>query len=157
MSHSRRISSRLWRWMHRLNRRISGNYRRGARLGQLVLLLTTTGRKTGLPRTTPLQYEIVDDVIYVASARGQKADWFRNIVANPHVQVQIRDQRFDSEAEPITDPARIADFLELRLKRHPIMLRMMLAAEGLPLRFDRAALEQFAAQKALVAIRDAEV
>jgi deazaflavin-dependent oxidoreductase (nitroreductase family) len=121
-----------------------------------VLLLTTIGRKTGLPRTTPLQYEIVDDVIYVASARGQKADWFRNVVADPHVRVQIKDRQFEALAEPITDPARIADFLELRLRRHPRMLRLMLLAEGLPLKFGRAELERFAAGKALVALRRTE-
>jgi deazaflavin-dependent oxidoreductase (nitroreductase family) len=143
--------------MHRLNRRISGNYRRGARLSRLVLLLTTTGRKTGLPRTTPLQYEIVDSVIYVASARGKEADWFRNVIANPRVKVQIKDEQFEAEAEPITDPARIADFLELRLKRHPVMIRLLLWAEGLPARFGRTALETFAANKAIVAIRMPQV
>jgi deazaflavin-dependent oxidoreductase (nitroreductase family) len=121
-----------------------------------VLLLTTTGRKTGLPRTTPLQYEIVDGVIYVGSARGQKADWFRNVVANPRVHVQIKDQQFEADAEPITAPVRIADFLELRRKRHPIMLRVLLAVEGLPLRFNRADLERFAVGKALVALRRTE-
>jgi hypothetical protein len=109
-----------------------------------------------VPRTTPLQYERVDGVIYVASARGQAADWFRNIVANPRVKVQIEDEQFETDAEPITDPARIADFLELRLKRHPIMMKLMLAVEGLPLRFDRAALKRFAARKALVALRRRE-
>lgn len=142
--------------MHWLNRRVSRSYRRGARLGRLVLLLTTTGRKTGLPRTTPLQYEMVDGVIYVASARGQAADWFRNVVANPCVTVQIEDEQFAALAEPVTDPARIAGFLELRLQRHPIMLRLMLAAEGLPPWFDRVALERFAAGKALVAMRRIE-
>ncbi|HET7090304.1 MAG TPA: nitroreductase/quinone reductase family protein [Anaerolineae bacterium] len=157
MAHSRRIPIWLWRWMHRLNRRISGGYRRGARLGRLVLLLTTTGRKTGLPRTTPVQYEIVDGAIYVASARGQEADWFRNIVANPRVRVQIKDEQFEALAEPITDPTRVADLLELRLKRHPVMIRLMLLAEGLPLRFNRTALETFAADKAVVAIRMPQV
>ena len=119
----------------------------------LVLLLTTTGRKSGLPRVTPLQFEAVDGLIYVASARGQEADWFRNIVVDPRVHVQTQERQFDGFAEPITDPSRIAGFLETRLHRHPVMLRLLLLLEGLPWNPDHARLERFAQGKALVMIR----
>jgi deazaflavin-dependent oxidoreductase (nitroreductase family) len=128
----------------------------GPVVGRLVLLLTTTGRKTGLPRVTPLQYEENDGAIYVASARGQKADWFRNILADPHVEVRVRSRRFRGVAETITDPARIADFLELRLRRHPKMIGAILQREGLPAQPDRAQLESYAARLALVVIRPEE-
>jgi deazaflavin-dependent oxidoreductase (nitroreductase family) len=128
----------------------------GPLVGRLVLILTTTGRKSGLPRTTPLQYEEQDGLIYVASARGQRADWFRNVVADPRVEVQVGARRFRGLAEPITDPACIADFLELRLRRHPRMVGAMLRGEGLPARPGRAQLEQFAAKIAVVTIRPHE-
>jgi deazaflavin-dependent oxidoreductase (nitroreductase family) len=128
----------------------------GPVVGRLVLLLTTTGRKTGLPRVTPLQYEENDGAIYVASARGQRADWFRNILADPHVEVRVRSRRFRGVAETITDPARIADFLELRLRRHPKMIGAILQREGLPAQPDRAQLESYAARLALVVIRPEE-
>lgn len=124
----------------------------GPVVGGLILLLTTTGRKTGLPRVTPLQYEEQDGVIYVASARGREADWFRNSLANPRVEIRVKARRFHGQAEPITDPARVADFLELRLKRHPRMMGAMLRGEGLAARPDRAQLEKFAAKIAVVAI-----
>jgi len=38
----------------------------GPVIGRVVLLLTTTGRRSGLPRVTPLQYEQIDGAIYVA-------------------------------------------------------------------------------------------
>ena len=142
--------------MRKLNRRIAtrvigrGRGPRGA-----VLLLTTIGRKSGQPRVTPLQYEEERGVIYVAAARGPHADWFRNVQANLQVKVQIADRVFEGLAEPVVDPARIADFLLLRLKRHPIMMRAMLALEG-QWRCRRADLERFAADKALVAIRPSE-
>ncbi len=126
--------------------------RAGGRRPKFVLLLTTTGRKTEQPRVTPLQFEEDAGIIYVASARGQDADWFRNIVANPQVQVQIQERRFSARAEPITDPARIADFLELRLQRHPRMLGAMLRMHGLSGKADRTQLEKLAATLALVAI-----
>jgi deazaflavin-dependent oxidoreductase (nitroreductase family) len=127
------------------------NYKRGIGPTRIVLLLTTIGRKSGLPRVTPLQYEEVEGQIYVASARGRQADWYKNILRNPNVRVQIRQREFDATAEPVTDPARIADFLELRLRRHPVMVRLIMHLfDRLPLRFTRADLEELSKEKALV-------
>ncbi len=122
-------------------------------LGCFVLLLTTTGRKSGLPRVTPLQYEELDGAIYVASARGAKADWFRNILADPCVKVRIKSREFEGLAEPVTDPCRIADFLELRLQRHPQMVGAILRSVGLPASPSRGELEEYASQLAMVIIR----
>ncbi len=152
MTQTHRTLSLPWRLMRFLNRRLMPKTRPEVRLSGLVLLLTTTGRKSGLPRQTRLQYEKDGGVIYVAAARGQQADWFRNIVANPRVEVQFEGQSLRGLAEPITDSIRIADFLELRLKRHPLMIRLMLLSHGL-FRTDRVHLERLAAQLALVAIR----
>lgn len=141
----------IYHRMRQLNQRMAANYRRGVGPTRMVLLLTTTGRTSGLARVTPLQYEEVDGLYLVASARGQQADWFKNILANPQVQVQLRDRVFSALAEPVTDPARITDFLALRLRRHPIMVRLIMhLADGLPLRFSRADLSRLAAGKALV-------
>lgn len=114
---------------HRLrffNSRMAVNYRRGFGPTRFVLLLTTIGRKTGQLRVTPLQFEEVDGAFYIASARGQAADWFKNILKNPKIHGQIRNWEFDATAEPVTDPSRIADFLELRLRRHPMMVRLIM-------------------------------
>lgn len=124
----------------------------GPIIGRLILLLITTGRKTGQPRTTPLQYEEINGNFYLGSALGQKADWFKNILANPQVEVCVKSKRFRGVAEPVTDPVRIADFLELRLKRHPLIIGVILRSEGLPQNPDRAQLEAYASQLAMVVI-----
>ena len=124
--------------------------------GRLVLLLTTTGRKSGKPHVTPLQYEEIDGAIYIGAGRGQEADWFRNIVANPHIAVEVKSRRFRGVAEPITDPARIADFLALRMQRHPKMVGAILRIAGLPSRPTRAQLEEYALNRAMVVIRPGE-
>lgn len=121
--------------------------------GRMVMLLTTIGRVSGKERVTPLQYEEIDGVIYIASARGVKADWYRNILANPHVTVRIKGRQFAGLAEPTTDPKPIADFLEIRLQRHPRMIGMLLRREGLAKNPSRCELEDFAANKAMVIIR----
>jgi len=100
----------------------------GPIIGRLVLLLTTRGRKTGLLRVTPLQYEQIEGKYYVGSAFGETS----------------------------TDPFRIADFLEVRLARHPRMIGMMLRAEGLPPSPSRQDLESLAADKALVILHPTE-
>ncbi len=141
----------IYHRMKSLNTRMIANYQRGIGPTQVVLLLTTVGRRSGQPRVTPLQFEEVGDVIYIASARGKDADWFKNIIANPNVHVQIRDRKFDARAEPVTDPVRIAEFLELRLRRHPVMVRMIMHLfDGLPFRFSHADLEAMSAGKAMV-------
>jgi deazaflavin-dependent oxidoreductase (nitroreductase family) len=122
-------------------------------LGRMILLLTTTGRKSGLPRLTPLQYELVDGHYCIGSARGVKADWFRNILADPHVRVRVKSKEFAAIAEPVTDPARIADFLELRLRRHPRMVGLILKSEALPPHPSRTQLEEYARGLAMVITR----
>ena len=121
--------------------------------GRIVLLLTTTGRVSGLPRVTPLQYEEIEGAIYVASARGTQADWFKNIRANPQVRVRVKSRDFEGLGEAVIDPVRIADFLALRLERHPLFVGGLMRMEGLPKNPTRAQLEQFAAGKAMVVIR----
>jgi deazaflavin-dependent oxidoreductase (nitroreductase family) len=144
----------IYHYMRQLNARMVKNYLRGIGPTRIVLLLTTIGRKSGQPRVTPLQFEEVEGAVYIASARGQQADWFKNILANPRVQVQMRERKFETKAEAVTDPARIADFLELRLRRHPIMVRLIMHLfDGLPLRFNRTDLEELCADKALVILR----
>jgi deazaflavin-dependent oxidoreductase (nitroreductase family) len=120
--------------------------------GRLVLLLTTTGRKSGKLRVTPLQYEEIDGRIYIASARGTNADWFQNIVADPRISIQVGSRKFRGRAEAVTDPVRIADFLEHRLQRHPRMVGSLMRIEGLPANPTRAQLEAFASEKAIVII-----
>ena len=124
----------------------------GPIIGRFILLLTTTGRKSGLQRVTPLQYEEIDGFIYVGSARGTRADWFCNILADPRVRVRVKNRQFDAMAEAVTNACRIADFLELRLKRHPKMVGAILKSEGLPASPSRNDLEDYAKKLAMVII-----
>lgn len=66
-----------------------------------VLILTTIGRKSGEQRSTPLIYQPYgDDVLVVASNGGadQPPLWYRNIEANPEVQVQVKSDRYTARA-----------------------------------------------------------
>jgi deazaflavin-dependent oxidoreductase (nitroreductase family) len=125
----------------------------GPIIGKIILLLTTTGRITGKQRVTPLQYEEIDGAYYLGAARGLQADWVHNIQANPKVEIRVKSHHFHGRAEIVTDPARTADFLEVRLERHPFMLGMMMEkAHHLPKRPSRTQLEELAKDEALVII-----
>ncbi len=81
----------------------------GKMFGTDVLLLTTTGRKTGVARTTPLLFgRDGDDVIIVASFGGQPQHpaWYGNLVANPRVTVQIRGEVRERTARTATPEER---------------------------------------------------
>ena len=77
--------------------------------GQLTLLLTTHGRKTGLLRRTALIYgEDGDRYIVVGSNSGkeQHPAWYMNLLENPEVQVQVGAKQFATQARPATGEER---------------------------------------------------
>jgi deazaflavin-dependent oxidoreductase (nitroreductase family) len=78
--------------------------------GSPVVLLTTTGAKTGQPRINPLVSLIDDDgtMYVIASAAGapKHPAWFHNLVATPSVQVEYGTETFQANASVITGEKR---------------------------------------------------
>ena len=73
--------------------------------GTTTLLLTTTGRRSGEPRTTPLIYQKYGDAyLIVASKGGADAPpaWYLNLQANPDVTLQVWGDRFGARARTAT-------------------------------------------------------
>lgn len=69
--------------------------------GRAILLLTTTGAKSGQRRTTPMMYiRDGDRLIVIASNAGAPAhpDWYHNMVAHPDVTVEVGTETFDARA-----------------------------------------------------------
>ena len=156
MSVVERLPRFVWRLFRFLPPRLAYSLGLGSIAGRAVLLLTTIGRRSGLSRVTPLLYDEIDGIIYVGSARGEKADWYRNLQANRNVEVTVGSRRFRGFADPITDPLKVADFLEKRLKLHPLLTTAVMRIEGLGATHSREQLEQYARRRTLVAIRPAD-
>ena len=73
--------------------------------GTSILLLTTKGRKSGEPRTTPLIYGTAgDDYVIVASKGGadEPPGWYVNLQAEPDVELQVLDEVFPARARTAT-------------------------------------------------------
>lgn len=73
-----------------------------------LLLLTTRGRRTGEPRTSPMMYVRAtsdDRLLVIASNAGAPRDpqWYQNLVATPTVTVELPGTTFEASATPLTD------------------------------------------------------
>ncbi|MGO8769355.1 MAG: nitroreductase family deazaflavin-dependent oxidoreductase [Mycobacterium sp.] len=92
-------------WIYRrTNGKLGGVFQKSA-----VALLTTTGRKTGQPRVSPLLYlRDGDRVILVASQSGREKNplWYLNLKADPKVSVQIKDEVLQLRARDATAEER---------------------------------------------------
>ena len=112
----------LMRWLLRVPPLF---YRIGlaGRLGPRLLLLTTTGRKTGRRRTVGLNYVLDESTVYVFSGFG-RTDWYANLVDDPNVEVQIGRARWAGIASPVVDPEE--------RKRARSLLRTMGPSQGPP-------------------------
>jgi deazaflavin-dependent oxidoreductase (nitroreductase family) len=69
--------------------------------GTKILLLTTTGRKSGEQRTTPLIYAPHGDAYTVVASKGGSdapPAWYLNLTENPEVEVQVKGDRFPARA-----------------------------------------------------------
>ena len=84
--------------------RVGGNFE-----GAPMVIITTTGAKSGQPRTIPLVYlPDGDRVVIFASKAGAPTnpDWYHNIVANPNLTVEVGSETYEAVAEEITGEER---------------------------------------------------
>ncbi len=133
-----RLNKRLGWWWSKLHVRL---YRlvHGRLVGQMrgrpIVLLTTTGRSSGLGRTVPVTV-MRDATGYVAIASYQP-QWFRNLLASPEAQIQDRDAQLDVVAAVDDDPGTREAFRAF----YPALTRIEAhaqAAAGVPIvRFTR--------------------
>ena len=72
-------------------------------IGGRIMVITHTGRKTGKKRRTPVNYNVVDGEIYCTAGFGSKSDWYRNVVADPRIEVWLPDGWWAGVVEDASD------------------------------------------------------
>ena len=97
---------------HRAVYRLSGGRLLGRVAGMPVLMLTTTGRRTGRARTTPLTYfELGDEIAIVASNGGEDSPprWWLNLQAEPRATIAIagRSEQVTARAATAAEHAQL--------------------------------------------------
>jgi deazaflavin-dependent oxidoreductase (nitroreductase family) len=86
-----------------------------------VLLLTTRGRRSGLPRQTLVSFmPLLDGRYVIFSGWGIKSDWYRNVRADPRVRINVGRQQLNATAKLVEDPEQ----------RRGLMLRMAARSSG---------------------------
>jgi deazaflavin-dependent oxidoreductase (nitroreductase family) len=97
----------------------------GWMLEKRFLLLTTSGRKTGKLRFTPLEFEFnpQEDWYRVSPGWGGNTDWYKNVLNNPTVAVQVGRRTFNALAEPVP-LEEVAKNMQNISMRHPGMDRV---------------------------------
>lgn len=123
------------------------------KVGGRIMVITHTGRKTGLRRRTPVNYAPIDGDLYCTAGFGAMSDWYRNILANPEVQIWLPREWRRGLAEDISqDPGRIP------------LLRQVIIASGIvgpifgvnPPRMSDAEFDRVTSKYRLVRIRPQE-
>jgi deazaflavin-dependent oxidoreductase (nitroreductase family) len=90
--------------------------------GRDLLLLTTTGRKSGRPHTKPMVYTRDGDRLLVYASKGgapSHPDWYLNLAADPHVVVEVGPDRYDAIATPLEGEERDREFAA-QAERNPV-------------------------------------
>jgi deazaflavin-dependent oxidoreductase (nitroreductase family) len=91
MPNTKDLITKIVTTVHKGVFRMSGGWFGGRVAGMPVLLLTTTGHRSGQPRSTPLTYfEIDGNVVIVASYGGddRHPQWYQNLAGNPTVTIE---------------------------------------------------------------------
>ncbi len=112
----------------------------GPVVGRLFMILTTTGRTSGLPRRIAIEYHARQGRKYVVSAWGERAQWYKNLLADPHVTIQTANGAESVIARRVTSDAELTEAYRL-LEYNPFMRRWV---EALGVRLD---LDAFLAHK----------
>jgi deazaflavin-dependent oxidoreductase (nitroreductase family) len=68
-----------------------------------MMLLKTIGRKSGLPRYTPMNYAVMSGSVYCLARWGVAADWYQNLIARPDVEVTLPGRTFSGVAKTVND------------------------------------------------------
>ena len=68
-----------------------------------IMVLQTTGRKSGKTRLTPLNYALADGYIYCMAGFGSGTNWLANLKANPTVEVHLAGATVKGKAEIVTE------------------------------------------------------
>jgi deazaflavin-dependent oxidoreductase (nitroreductase family) len=96
-----------------INRNVIQQFRAGGEITGMhrerLLLLTTTGARTGVSRTTPMMFHPDGSrVLVMASNAGARKppDWYANLLANPSVSVEIGDESYPATATVLAGEER---------------------------------------------------
>ncbi len=115
-------------WIHKMG---FGGWER--MIGAQWMLITTVGRKSGKRRQTMvdvMDYDKDSDTYYVEVAYGARADWYRNIQANPNFEAQVGRRKFHARATPLSNE-NAGELTVQFYRKKPAYTRSVMAMVGM--------------------------
>jgi deazaflavin-dependent oxidoreductase (nitroreductase family) len=103
----------------------------GRVVGRPLVLVTVTGRSSGLPRRTPLTPHVVGGRTYLWCPYGGRSQWYRNLTADPVATVQSHRGAQVVRAVRIEDDDEVAQVIAELRRFDPGFLRLYLEGEGI--------------------------
>jgi deazaflavin-dependent oxidoreductase (nitroreductase family) len=115
-------------WLHKMG---LGGWER--LVGAQWMLITTKGRKTGKLRHTMvdvMDYDKASDTYYIEAAYGARADWYKNIQANPIFEAKVGRRKFNARAGALTTEGA-SEMLVQFYRSKPAYTRSVMAMAGM--------------------------
>lgn len=103
----------------------------GPVIGHAMLILTTTGRNTGLLRRVALEYRTLHSKCYVINAYGDSVQWYQNIQADPFVTLQTSRGSESAKAVRVDNEVEILSILQEFKRYNPFFISWYLKLIGL--------------------------
>lgn len=91
------------------------------KMGSVLMVITTKGRKTGKSYSTPIGFQRDGDTV-VAFNVGGSSNWYKNIAHNPVATLEIQQKTYQMRGQYVTDTDEIRRILELYQREQPSML-----------------------------------
>ena len=100
----------------------------GPLMGHHMVLITQTGRKSGLPRRTMTELYRINGRKYAPSGFGRRAQWYRNIEADPRVTIQMAEGAESMRAVRVVEDEELLRIMEAVQGRSEAMYRLHLSS-----------------------------
>ena len=123
-------------------------------IGAEWMLVTTRGRKSGKPRGTMLDvmdYDAASDTYYIEAAYGDRADWYKNMQANPVFEARVGRRKFSATATPLSNDGA-GELMVKFFRKKPAYTRSVMAMVGMTFK-DEDELREMGKHLTLLAVK----
>jgi deazaflavin-dependent oxidoreductase (nitroreductase family) len=82
------------------------------------ITIGVTGRKSGRTISIPVWFVFEDDKLYLLPVKGSDTQWYKNVLKNPSIRVNVRGAEAECKGVPITDPKQVSSVVEKFREKH---------------------------------------
>jgi deazaflavin-dependent oxidoreductase (nitroreductase family) len=76
------------------------------------ITISVTGRKSGRTISIPVWFALDDNKLHLVPVNGSDTQWYKNVLENPSIRIDVGGQKAELRVVPITDPKQVASVVE---------------------------------------------